>query len=195
MQTSRSKSLAWVLGTLAVLLVIPVAVACVIPRDLAGQIKLSGDEIAIGTVSNVHEVWLDEASGGSFPWTIVDFDVQESFVTGKTGPIQIATRGGLQPGSPSTSITPSPEDLRAGRKLLVFLNKRSFENAQLGSTAPYVIPSFAEVYRIEEIDTRTGPRQVLLGQGAGMAFQGNLELDQARSEVKLLTASKGGEKK
>jgi hypothetical protein len=194
MHTSRSKSPAWVVGTLAVLLAIPVAVACVIPRDLAGQIKLSGDEIAIGTVTSVNEVWIDEPSGGSFPWTLVNFDVQESFVTGETGPLQIVTRGGLQAGSPSTSITPSPEDLRAGRKLLVFLNKRSFESAELGNGAPYLIPSFAEVYRIEEVDTRTGPRQVLLGQGAGMAFPGNLELDQARSELKLLTASKGDKK-
>jgi hypothetical protein len=182
-------------GILAVFVAIPVAVACVIPRDLAGQIKLSGDEIAIGTVTSVGEVWIDEPSGGAFPWTIVNFDVQESFVTGKTGPLQIVTRGGLQPGSPSTSITPSPEDLRVGRKLLVFLNKRTFDSPELGNGAPFVIPSFAEVYRIEEVDTRTGPRQVLLGQGAGLAFPANLELDQARSELKLLTGTKGGEKK
>jgi len=194
MHTSSSKSPAWVFGTLAVLLAIPVAIACVIPRDLAGQIKLSGDEIVIGTVSSVNEVWIDEPSGGSFPWTLVNLDVQESFVTGKTGPLQVVTRGGLQPGSPSTSITPSPEDLRAGRKLLLFLNKRSFESVELANGAPYLIPSFAEVYRIEEVDTRTGPRQVLLGQGAGMAFPGNLELDQARSELKLLTAVKGDRK-
>jgi hypothetical protein len=177
-----------------VLLVIPVAVACVIPRDLAGQIKLSGDEIAIGTVTAVDEVWLEETSGGSFPWTVVTFDVQESFVTGKLGPIQIATRGGLAAGSPSTSITPSPEDLKVGRRLLVFLNARNFENAQLGATAPYVIASFAEVYRIEDVDTRTGPRQILVGQGAGMAFPANVELDQARSEIKVLAEAKGNKK-
>jgi hypothetical protein len=194
MHTSRSKSSAWVFGTLAVLLAIPVAVACVIPRDLAGQIRLSGDEIVVGSVISVNEIWIDEPSGGSFPWTLVNFDVQESFVTGKTGPLQFVTRGGLQAGSPSTSITPSPEDLRAGRKLLVFLNKRSFESVELGNGAPYLIPSFAEVYRVEEVDTRTGPRQVLLGQGAGMAFPGNVELDQARSELKLLTATKGDKK-
>jgi hypothetical protein len=195
MRTTRSKRSAWVLAILAVLLVIPVAVACVIPRDLAGQIKLSGDEIVIGKVNAVSEVWLDEPSGGSFPWTIVDLDVQESFVTGKTGPIQIATRGGLEAGSPSTSITPSPEDLKAGRKLLIFLNTRSFESAQLGQSAPYVIASFAEVYRIEEVDTRTGPRQILVGQGAGMAFPANVELDQARSGIRALTNAKGGEKR
>jgi hypothetical protein len=195
MRTSRSRRSAWVLGILAVLLVIPVAVACVIPRDLAGQIKLSGDEIAIGTVSAVNEVWLEEPSGGTFPWTVVDFDVQESFVTGKTGTIQIATRGGLEEGSPSTSITPSPEDLKAGRKLLVFLNTRTFESAQLGASAPWVIPSFAEVYRIEEVDTRTGPRQILVGQGPGMAFPSNVEVDQARSEIKALAGTKGGEKR
>ena len=195
MRTSRSKRSAWVLGILAVLLSIPVAVACVIPRDLAGQVKLSGDEIAIGRVLGVHEIWLEEASGGSFPWTIVDFDVEESFVTGKTGSLKIATRGGLQAGSPSTSITPSPEDLKSDRKLLVFLNTRNFESAELGASAPYVIASFAEVYRIEEIDTRTGQRQILVGQGAGMAFPANVELDQARSEIKILTSAKGGEKR
>jgi hypothetical protein len=195
MRKSRSRRSAWVLGILALLVVIPVAVACVIPRDLAGQIKLSGDEIAIGTVVAVHETWLDETSGGTFPWTVVDFDVKESFVTGKTGLVQIATRGGLQEGSPSTSITPSPEDLKPGRKLLVFLNGRNFESAQLGASAPFVIASFAEVYRIEEIDTRTGPREILVGQGAGMAFPANVEVDQARSEIKALTGAKGGEKR
>jgi hypothetical protein len=182
-------------GILAGLLAVPVAIACVIPRNLAEQVGLAGDEIAIGRVISVREVWLDEPSGEPFPWTIVDFDVEESFVTGTRGPIQMITRGGLQPGSPSTSVTPSPEDLRAGRKLLVFLGKRSFESAQLAGTARWQIFSFAEVYRIEEIDTRTGPRQVLLGQGAGLAFPANLDLDAARAELRAATAAAKGEKR
>src|SRR6187397_2317338 len=106
MHTLRSRHSVWVLDILAVLVAIPVAVACVVPRDLARQVELSGDEIALGTVTSIDEVWLEEATGGSFPWTIVKFDVQESFVTGKTGAVEIATRGGLQPGSPSTTVTP-----------------------------------------------------------------------------------------
>jgi hypothetical protein len=195
MRTLRSRRGVWVLGIIAALLVIPASLACVIPRDLSRQIQLSGDEIAIGTVKAVDEVWLDEPSGSAFPWTVVTFDVQESFVTGRTGAIQIATRGGLQPGSMSTTITPSPEDLKPGRKLLLFLNKRSFENARLDGAVAYVIPSFAEVYRIEDVDTRTGSTQVLLGQGPGLAFPANLELDQARSQLKLAQKAAGGEKR
>jgi hypothetical protein len=183
------------LGILAILVVIPVAVACVIPRDLARQIQLSGDEVAIGVVTRVDELWLEEGAGATFPWTIVTFDVKESFVAGRTGPVQIATRGGLQPGSPSTTITPSPEDLKAGRKLLLFLNKRDFQSPELGSAVPYLIPSFAEVYRIEDVDTRTGPREVLLGTGPGMAFPSNLEVDQVRSQLRLATGAAGGEKR
>ena len=48
--------------------------------------------------------------------------------------------------------------------------------------------------RIEEVDTRTGPRQVLLGNGYGMAFQANVDLDQAKAELRNVTR-KGGEKK
>jgi hypothetical protein len=189
MQTARSSRSAWIVGILAALVVIPIAVACVIPRNLTEQVQLSGEEIAIGTVTGVGEVWLEEASGGTFPWTVVDFDVQDSFVKNQTGPIRMITRGGLQPGSPATSVTPSHEDLKVGRKLLVFLSKRSFESAELDASAQYVIPSFAEVYRIEDVDTRTGPRQVLLGQGWGMAFPANVELDQAKAEIRL--AAKG----
>lgn len=195
MRTLRSRHSVWVLGILAVILAIPVAVACVIPRDLARQVQLSGDEVAIGTVTSIDEKWLDESWGGAFPWTVVTFDVQESFVTGKTGSVQIVTRGGLQPGSASTTVTPSPEDLKVGRKLLLFLNKRTFESPELGNGAPYVIPSFAEVYRIEEVDTRTGRSEVLLGTGPGMAFPANLELGQARSQIKLATKATGGDKR
>src|SRR5262245_46834484 len=195
MRTSRSARPAWILGLLAGLLVIPVAVACVIPRNLVQQVGLAGDEIAIGTVASVREVWLEERPGDPFPWTIVDFDVQESFVTGNTGPIQMITRGGLQPGSPSTSITPSPEDLRVGRKLLVFLGNRTFQSPELGQAAPYQIFSFAEVYRIEDVGTRTGPRQVLLGQGPGMAFPANLDVAQARAELIAAAKAKRGEKR
>jgi hypothetical protein len=195
MHMSRPRS-AWMIGILAALVVIPVAVACVIPRNLAQQVQLAGDEIVIGRVIGVQEIWLEEPSGDSFPWTIVDFDVSESFVSGNTGPIQMITRGGLQPGSPSTTVTPSPEDLKAGRKLLVFLGRRNFDSAQLGQSAPWQIFSFAEVYRIEEVDTRTGPREVVLGQGPGMAFTANLELEQARAEVRLaVKAPKGGERR
>jgi hypothetical protein len=177
---------------LAVLVIIPVAVACVIPRNLAEQVQLAGDEIVIGTVVSIEERWLEEPSGSPFPWTIVNFDVQQSFVTGHTGQIQMITRGGLQPGSPSLSITPSPEDLKPGRKLLVFLGKRNFESAELGTAAPWQIYSFAEVYRIEEVDSRTGPQQVLLGQGPGMAFPQNIPVEQAVAELRLTA---GGKKK
>ena len=65
-----------------------------------------------------------------------------------TGRIEMITRGGLQPGSPSTTVTPSPEDLKVGRRLLVFLGNRQFETPELGESVPYQIFSFAEVFRI-----------------------------------------------
>jgi hypothetical protein len=195
MHTSRSTRPAWTVGILVAVAVIPVAVACVIPRTLAEQVQLSGDEIVLGAVQSVSEVWIDEPSGSAFPWTIVDFDVEESFASGKTGPIQMITRGSLQPGQPSTSITPSHEDLRAGRRLLVFLNKRSFEAQELGQGGQFIIPSFAEVYRIEDVETRTGLRQVLVGQGPGMAFPANVDLEQARAELRQAVRTNGGEHK
>jgi hypothetical protein len=185
----------WMLAILCALVVIPVAVACVIPRNLTQQVGLAGDEIAIGTVTSVREVWLDEGAGETFPWTVVDFDVAESFVKGQTGPIQMIARGGLEPGSPSTSVTPSPEDLKAGRRLLVFLGNRAFESQELGSAAPYQIFSFAEVYRIETVETRTGVREVLLGSGTGMAFPSNVEIDQARADLRAAIKATGGEKR
>jgi hypothetical protein len=43
------------------------------------------------------------------------------------------------PYSASEGAVLQAEDLKPGRKLLVFLNNRSFESAQLGSSAPYQI--------------------------------------------------------
>ena len=81
---------------------------------------------------------------------MIDFDVQESFRSGKTGPIRVIVRGSIRPGAPTTSITPSSEDLREGRRLLLFLANREFESPRLDASVPWRLYSFAEVYRIED---------------------------------------------
>ena len=94
-------------------------------------------------------------------------------------------------------IPPRPAYLRVkvGRRLLVFLGNRQFETPELGESVPYQIFSFAEVFRIESVATRTGPREVLLGQGPGMAFERNVDLAHARQDVAHVLKMKGGEKR
>ncbi len=167
----------------AIAVLVPVAIACVIPRNLSEQVGMAGDEIVIATVVDVREVDLVEPDGYAFTWTIADLRVAESLVTGATnGVTRVAMRGGVRPGARSTSITPSPEDMKPGRKLLLFLARRP-ATVDLPSDVPWLVPSFAEVYRIESVDTRTGPREVILGQGGGAAFPDNKSLADARQEV------------
>ncbi len=172
-----------VLVLAALLVGVPLAIACVIPRTLAQQIGMAGDEILVARVDSVREIDVMEPDGFTFTWTIADLSVEESLVTGsRGGTTRVAMRGGVRPGSRSTSITPSPEDMKPGRRLLLFLASHT-PGAGLPADVPWIVPSFAEVYRIESVDTRTGPREVLLGQGAGAAFPDNRSLAEAREEV------------
>ncbi len=189
MQVRTLKRVGLATGFVALAVAVPIAIACVAPRTLSEQVGMAGDEILIARIQSVEEIDLVEADGYPFTWTIADLSIEESLKTGQRGgTTRVCMRGGISPGSRSTSVTPSPEDMKPGRKLLLFLGRRT-NTVELPQDVPWQVYSFAEVYRIEEVDTRTGPRQVVLGQGGGAAFPQTKNLAEARQDVLSAVAS------
>jgi len=186
MQLRASRFVAWTAGIAAFALAVPVVLACVIPRNLAEQLTMAGDEVVVGTVQSVRETTLPDAidpSRGRAVWTEVDFRADESFVTGrKSFDLHVYFRGGVLPGSETTSITPSPEDIRTGRKLLLFLGKRPYVTTNFGADA-LQLDSYAECYRLIDVTDQGVERRVILGRGAGAAFPLNLTADDARARI------------
>jgi hypothetical protein len=192
MKLRVSKILAWTTGIGAFALVVPVVLACVIPRNLSEQLTMAGDEVVVGTVQDVRETTLPDPIDPSAraTWTEVDFRADESFVTGrKSFDLRVFFRGGVMPGSQTTSITPSPEDIRAGRKLLLFLGKRPYVETNFGA-GTLQLDSYAECYRVFDVTDQGIERRVVLGRGAGAAFPNNLAVDDARSQVGVVLAQR-----
>ena len=186
MQVRASRFVAWTAGIAAFALAVPVVLACVIPRNLAEQMTMAGDEVVVGTVQGVRETALPDPTdpnGGRAVWTEVDFRADESFVSGrKNFDVHVCFRGGVLPGSQTTSITPSPEDIRTGRKLLLFLGKRPYVETNFGAGA-LQLDSYAECYRLFDVTDQGVERRVILGRGTGAAFPTNLTADDARSRI------------
>jgi hypothetical protein len=194
MQFRRSRIVGWLAGIGAFALVVPVVLACVLPRNLSEQMTMAGDEVVVGTVQSIHETTVPnpiDPNGGRSVWTIVDFRADESFVSARKGfDVRACFRGGVLPGSETTSITPSPEDIREGRKLLLFLAKRPFAESSFGA-GTLQIDSYAEVYRLFDVNDQGAQRRVVLGRGAGSAFPTNLTADDARAAVGEIVAKRG----
>lgn len=172
-------------GLLFSALAVPVVIACVIPRNLAEQVQLTSDEIAVGTIGKVTEISVREADGEMFTWTRVDMRVDESMVTGKRDfDSSFYFRGGVLPNSPTTSIAPSPDDIQVGRKLMVFLAKRpnTFIEHAFG-VGSLQLDSYAECYRVIDATTSTSKTTVVLGKGDGFAFVKNVEIGAARAAI------------
>lgn len=169
---------------LAVLAVaVPIALTCVIPRTLSEQIGLAGDEILVGNVTGFQELVVAEPEGGSFTWTRVDFRAEDSLVSGRQSfDTSFYFKGGVTAGSQTTSVTPSSEDIKVGRKLMVFLGKRSFTEQTFGANA-LQLDSYAEVYRVFDGTVRGAQKAVVLGKGRGFAFTQNVELADAKVQV------------
>lgn len=175
-------------------LVVPVVLACVLPRTLSEQMTMAGDEVVVGTVQNIQETTAPDPTdpnGGRVVWTLVDFRADESLVSGRrTFDLRVCFRGGVLPGSPTTSITPSPEDMRTGRKLLLFLAKRPFAEANFGA-GTLQVDSYAECYRLFDVNDQGLQRRVVLGRGAGAAFPTNLTAEDARAQIGQVLAQRG----
>jgi hypothetical protein len=176
--------LACTLASLALLVWTPVVLACVRPRTLDEQMVLAGDEVVVGKVVAIEERMAKEGNGESVLWTLVTFRAEESLVTGtRDFDLRFFFRGGIRPGSPATTITPSSEDVREGRRLLLFLALRSFGERTFGPGC-YQVDSYAEVYRVLNFADASGAeRQVVLGKGNGFAIQENEHLAVARTRV------------
>jgi hypothetical protein len=194
MQFRSSRIVGWLAGIGAFALVVPVVLACVLPRNLSEQMTMAGDEVVVGTVANIQETTAPDPldpNGGRAVWTLVDFRADESFVsTRKSFDVRVCFRGGILPGSPTTSITPSPEDIRTGRKLLLFLAKRPFAETNFGA-GTLQIDSYAEVYRLFDVNDQGVQRRVVLGRGAGAAFPSNLTADDAHARIGEVLAQRG----
>ncbi len=178
---------AWVLlAVLCLGVVIPVALGCVIPRDLAKQLQLAGDEIVVGTVERVHEVWAPDVEGNDALFTRVELRVQDAWRSGqKTGTIQLFFQGGVSPGADRTTVTPAADDFQVGRQLLLFLADREFGPERFGPDV-YQLDSYAECYRIQTVRSRRGNRELVVGKGDGFAFETNILLADARERVQRL---------
>jgi len=183
MSVRTPRVVTWLAAAALLALAVPVVIACVIPRTLSEQMKMAGDEVVVGTVQSFKEVTTADADGHQVLWTVVDFRADESLVSGKKAfDVRFFFVGGVAPGSPSTSITPSPDDIRAGRKLLLFLAKRPFGEAAFGPGA-LKLDSYAECYRLFEVTDQGQTRRVVLGKGNGFAFTDNVTVDVARARV------------
>jgi len=181
---SKKFSIACSLASVALLAWTPVVLACVRPRTLDEQMVLAGDEVVVGKVVAIEERMAKEVNGESVLWTLVTFRAEESFVTGtRDFDVKFFFRGGIRPGSPATSITPSSEDVREGRRLLLFLARRGFGERTFGPGV-YQADSYAEVYRVLNFADASGAeRQVVLGKGSGFAFQEAEHLAIAKTRI------------
>lgn len=162
----------------------PIALACVRPRTLDEQMLMAGDDVVVGRVVGIDERYASEVNGESVLWTVVQFRVDESLVTIRRDyDATFFFRGGVRAGSPTTTITPSSEDVREGRRLLLFLAKRPFGEQRFGAGV-FQVDSYAEVYRIQEYrDTNGAQQEVVLGKGGGFAFENSQFLAAARTQV------------
>jgi hypothetical protein len=184
-------SLSVVAVTAAVLT--PIALACVRPRTLDEQMLMAGDDVVVGRVVGIDERWASELNGESVLWTVVTLRADESLVTNRRDyDVTFFFRGGVRPGSPTTTITPSSEDIREGRRLLVFLAKRPFGEQRFGPGV-FQVDSYAEVYRVMDFKDSSGAQQeVVLGKGGGFAFETNDYLASARNHVVAAVSKKQG---
>jgi len=191
----RGLSTKWILSlaasALGLAVLTPIVLACVRPRTLDEQMLLAGDEVVVGRVQGIEERWAKELNGESVLWTVVDFRAEESLVSGAHNfDLKFFFRGGIRPGSPSTSITPSSEDIREGRRLLLFLALRRFGEATFGA-GTYQVDSYAEVYRVLSFTDSNGvEREVVVGKGGGFAFPENEHLSDARVHVGQIAAKR-----
>src|SRR3982750_4187565 len=55
MQFRKSRIVGWLGGIGAFALVVPVVLACVLPRNLSEQMTMAGDEVVVGTVQSIRE--------------------------------------------------------------------------------------------------------------------------------------------
>ena len=184
-------SLSVVAVTAAVLT--PIALACVRPRTLDEQMLMAGDDVVVGRVVGIDERWANELNGESVLWTVVTLRADESLVTNRRDyDVTFFFRGGVRPGSPTTTITPSSEDIREGRRLLLFLAKRPFGEQRFGPGV-FQVDSYAEVYRVMDFKDSSGAQQeVVLGKGGGFAFETNDYLASARTHVVAAVSKKQG---
>jgi hypothetical protein len=161
------------------------ALAAVAPRDLKQQLRWAGDEVAVGEVVSIEERIAPEGDGEPAVFSWITFRVEESFAGFAPRNIQAVVRGSVLPGGEATSITPSPETLRVGRKLLLFLDVNEFVERTFGKGV-FHLHSYAETYRIE--------KDVVLGQGAGAAFEESAKVADARAAVAQALAEVRAEK-
>ena len=150
----------------------PIVLACVRPRTLDEQMLMAGDEVVVGRVVSIEERMAPEVNGEPVLWTVVQFHADESLVSNRRdSDLTFFFRGGVRPGSPATTITPSPEDVREGRRLLLFLAKRPFGEQRFGAGV-FQVDSYAEVYRVMDFRDSSGVAQeVVLGKGGGFALE------------------------
>jgi hypothetical protein len=177
------------------LLLGPAAMTCVMPRDLNKQVELAGDEVVLGTVIDLQEVDAIDLDGHTARWTLVEFQVEESLATArKDFRLRFFFRGGVLPGSPSTSITPSPEQMQIGKRLLLFLGDREFSE-QIHGERILMLDSYAESYSVVRYNNRSSLQHIVIGKGNGFAFENNTSLDAARVGVQqALTALRNKQK-
>ena len=172
------------LCALVFLTAMPAVLPCVKSRDLVEQIGFAGDEVVYGRVVSMQEQWLELEPGYSMTYTTVDLRVHESLKTGQRDfDLRFAFVGGVQPDSPTTSITPSSQDIALGRNVVLFLAKRPFVQQELGQDV-YTLDSYAEAYRVEKVSGMRGDYEVVLGKGFGMALPTNTTLADARDQVR-----------
>jgi hypothetical protein len=162
----------------------PVVLACVRPRTLDEQMLMAGDDVVVGRVVAIDERMAPEVNGESVLWTVVQFHADESIVTNRRDyDLTFFFRGGVRPGSPATTITPSSEDVREGRRLLLFLAKRPFGESRFGAGV-FQVDSYAEVYRVMDFRDSSGVAQeVVLGKGGGFALEQQDYLAGVRARV------------
>ena len=173
----------WLAGLATMLVAVPVAVACVIPRDLTKQLELTGDEVVVGTVTSFEEVWAEDGIRGNSLWTRVQFHVDQNLASGRQNyDVEFVFRGGITPGSPSTTITPSPEHIRTGKGLMLFLADRQDNHQRFGQDVRS-LDSYAESYSVVAVPSQQGTRQIVLGKGRGFAFQNNAEVKDCQLAV------------
>jgi hypothetical protein len=173
----------------------PIVLACVRPRTLDEQMLLAGDDVVVGRVVAIDERMAPEVNGESVLWTVVQFRADESFVTNRRDyDLTFFFRGGVRAGSPTTTITPSAEDVREGRRLLLFLAKRPFGEQRFGPGV-FQVDSYAEVYRVMDYRDSSGAAQeVVLGKGGGFALEQQDYIAGVRARVAdaALKAKKSG---
>ncbi len=168
---------------LALLLLAPAALACVVPRDLDRQMELAGDEVVYGTVLDFDEVWVKDSDEEEFLCTKVRFQADECLIGGERNiEMSFYFRGGILPGSPTTTITPSAEDIQPGKRLMLFLAKRDYSQQVFGGD-PFILDTYAECYSLSDVRSRSVDRQVVVGKGYGFAFENNLDLTEACSRI------------